>query len=185
MDYNHYQDIVSQAEGFCKAAHFDQVRKYTEEPYFTHCREVAFIVSCIDPKPRAQVVAAAWLHDVLEDTDIDEEYLRHCFGDEITNLVLEVTDVSVPEDGNRKLRKELDRQHLMKSSPNGATIKLADLIHNTQNIVKYDPDFARIYLDEKERLLPHLFHGNTGLWHKAMKVLQEGQQHLVQLSLGK
>ena len=39
-----------------------------------------------------------------------------------------LTDVSKPSDGNRAVRKEIDRQHLAKASPKAKTIKLADLI---------------------------------------------------------
>lgn len=174
-------DFVSLAEGFCKAAHHFQKRKYTNEPYYIHCQEVAHIVSTVNLRP--QVIAAAWLHDVLEDTPITEAYLLSCFGQEITQLVKEVTDVSKKTDGNRVRRKEIDRQHLAHSSRYGATIKLADLIHNTQSIVKYDPDFARIYLDEKEQLLEVLQHGDVELWRKARSVLIEAQKHIIQVNL--
>ena len=54
--------------------------------------------------------------------------MRLVFGDAITDLVLEVTDVSRPSDGKRAARKEEDREHLARSSAGGATIKLGDLI---------------------------------------------------------
>lgn len=183
-------DLVALAEGFCKAAHFfpnsgerPQLRKYTFEPYWHHCREVAHLVA--RHNHRSHVIAAAWLHDVLEDTGIDVKYLRQCFGDEITNLVLEVTDVSKPTDGNRQKRKELDRVHLAKTSVNGATIKLADLISNTKSIAKHDPDFARTYLAEKWQLLQILQHGNVELHMKALWALEQAEKDLVQHALGK
>jgi hypothetical protein len=60
------------------------------------------------------------MHDVLEDTDVTAEEMRRVFGDAITDLVLEVTDVSRPSDGKRAVRKEKDKDHLAKSSPGGA-----------------------------------------------------------------
>lgn len=174
MDNPKYLPLL--AEGFAKAAHFGQVRKYTGEPYYVHCREVAFIVGLTDARPCVE--AAAWLHDVLEDTQVTEAYLLDVFGREVTELVKEVTDISLPHDGNRTRRKEIDRNHLALSSRNGATIKLADLIHNTHSITKYDPDFAKIYLEEKAMLLEVLQHGNRELWQKARVTLMSAQQLL-------
>src|SRR5271157_433956 len=57
----------------------------------------------------ANVISAAMMHDVLEDTDVMAEEMRRVFGDAITDLVLEVTDVSRPSDGKRAVRKEKDK----------------------------------------------------------------------------
>jgi len=176
-------DLVAQAEGFAKAAHFGQLRKYTNEHYWTHCREVAYTVSLVNDRP--QVIAAAWLHDVLEDTEIERNYLELCFGQEVTQLVVALTDVSKPSDGNREVRKEIDRKHLIGCSANAATIKLADLIDNCRTIVKYDKDFAKLYLREKWAVMQHLEHGNTKLFEKALYILRDAEAHLVQHTLGK
>jgi (p)ppGpp synthase/HD superfamily hydrolase len=56
------------------------------------------------------------------------------FAKEVVALVEMLTDVSKPEDGNRAVRKEIDRQHTALASPEGKTIKLADLIDNTQSM---------------------------------------------------
>ncbi len=93
-------------------------------------------------------------------------------------LVLEVTDVSRPEDGNREARKAIDREHLARSSPEGATIKLADLIDNTKSIVAHDKGFARVYLPEMEKLLEVLRHGDPALWQRAYETLCMAQHEL-------
>jgi len=175
-------DLPTLALGFARCAHRKQQRKYTGEPYVTHCENVAKIVASYTSDP--EVIAAAALHDVLEDTDVTAEEMRVAFGDRVTALVLEVTDVSRPGDGNREARKKLDREHVAKSSPEGATIKLADLIDNTSSIVQYDKGFARSYLREKELLLEVLKHGNTELWARAYSVLQDAQRELIQAKLG-
>ena len=77
--------------------------------------------------------------------------------------VLEVTDVSRPEDGKRAVRKAKDREHLAKSSPRGATIKLSDLIDNAIGIAENDKGFAPVYPRECEDLLPVLKHGDEQL----------------------
>lgn len=88
--------------------------------------------------------------------------MRRVFGDAVTDLVLEVTDVSRPSDGKRAVRKEKDKEHLAKSSPGGATIKLADLIDNCVSITAHDKGFAPIYLREADALLKVLKHGTKG-----------------------
>jgi (p)ppGpp synthase/HD superfamily hydrolase len=170
------------ALGYAACAHRNQRRKYTGELYVSHCASVARTVAECGAAP--EVIAAAMLHDVLEDTEVTAEELRTVFGDRVTALVLEVTDISCPSDGNRAARKAIDRAHLAKSSPDGATIKLADLIDNTASIVEHDKGFARLYLEEKGLVLEHLKHGNPELWARAYSVLQDAQLKLVQARLG-
>lgn len=169
------EDIFKAAE-FAKSAHGEQKRKYTDEPYFVHLNEVASIVE--DFGADDDVIAAAYLHDVLEDTPTTYEGLAEIFGERVATLVNEVTDVSRKEDGNRKVRKELDRQHLAKASVEGQMIKLADLISNTKSIIEHDEDFAVTYLKEKKALLEVLNKGNSELYEFATKTWREATQKL-------
>jgi hypothetical protein len=54
------------------------------------------------------------------------------------------------------------------------TVKLADLIHNTQSITASDPDFAKAYLRETRQLLEVLREGDPVLWEQAHALAQEG-----------
>lgn len=162
--------IASLAHGLC-----DQRRKYTGDPYLHHPLAVANLIHTEAECPvPLSVLAAAMLHDVLEDTPVTEAQLREAIGEEVTNLVLEVTDVSKPGDGNRAARKRIDREHLARASPEGQTIKLADLSDNTQSIVVYDPQFARTYLREKSELLAVLTKGDVRLQSLARRSLELG-----------
>lgn len=174
------QIFVEHAIDYATGAHGDQVRKYSDGkvPYVTHCIAVAETVARVTDD--AEVIAAAVLHDTIEDTPATFTDLLLAFGPRVARLVLEVTDASKPADGNRAVRKAIDRAHLAKSSPEGATIKLADLIDNTKNIVEHDKNFARIYLLEKEELLGVLQHGNKALFNAADGLVQDG---LLQLSI--
>jgi (p)ppGpp synthase/HD superfamily hydrolase len=176
-----YRELLYTAIGFATCAHRKQLRKYTGEPYVNHCRNVATTVENFINSEAA--VVAALLHDTVEDTDVTPEEIEAVFGAHVRKLVMEVTDASKPQDGNRERRKQIDREHLAKSSPEGATIKLADLIDNTSSIVRYDKNFAQKYLEEKALLLPLLRHGDPNLWNMAYKTLQEAQGSLVQHSL--
>lgn len=170
----------SQAFYFCVAAHeaVGQVRKYTGEPYFIHCTEVANTLR--NYTSDRNVIAAGYLHDVLEDTQVTEMILRSFFGDDITNLVLMVTDVSKKEDGNREVRKAKDLEHLKKASSRAKMIKLADLMSNTSSIVDYDVGFGRVYLKEKRAVMVAFEDemGHTPIWKDAMKVLKQAEEKL-------
>ena len=172
-------DKLTKAGLVCMVAHeaVGQRRKYTDEPYYEHPFAVVDILEDWGIKDE-DVLSAALLHDVIEDTRITYEFLLQLFGKRIAGLVLEVTDVSKPEDGNRTVRKRIDKKHLAQASAEGQTIKLADLIHNTRSIVKHDPGFARLYLREKEELLQVLTKGDPGLLEAAWAVLRESREKL-------
>ena len=146
-------NTVERAKVFATAAHaaVGQTRKYTGEPYVVHPIEVASLVESVGGTEA--MVAAALLHDVLEDTGVTVDVLEEQFGSEVADLVLWLTDVSNPDDGNRSTRKALDRQHSAAAPAAAQTIKVADLISNTRSIVAHDPGFAKVYLEEKRLLL--------------------------------
>lgn len=165
--------LQERADEFAERAHssISQVRKYTNDPYIVHPRAVAKIVASV--LLSSEIYAAALLHDVVEDTPVTLDEIRNEFGDYVAELVEMVTDVSRPEDGNRKTRKEIDRQHLAKASPEGKTIKLADLIDNSRNIVEHDPSFAKVYMKEKKELLTVLKDGNERLYKIAEDIVNK------------
>jgi (p)ppGpp synthase/HD superfamily hydrolase len=154
--------IIIQAMDIALRAHDGQKRKYTQEPYIVHPFAVAGLVASTGADDYS--IAAALLHDVVEDCGVDPCYLAATFGSRVTDLVMAVTDVSKPTDGNRAVRKRLDLEHLALASPQAQTIKLADLIDNTKTIIAFDPAFAQTYLEEKRALLEVLKRGHVGLW---------------------
>ena len=162
-------NLVDRALKFATIAHADQKRKYTGKPYIVHPIEVMQIVSTVEHDEA--MLAAALLHDVVEDTDIDLDTIRDVFGDDVASLVDDLTDVSKPEDGNRKVRKALDREHSAQASARAQTIKLADLISNSSDILENDPKFAKVYLAEKELLLEVLTEGDASLRERASSYL--------------
>jgi (p)ppGpp synthase/HD superfamily hydrolase len=109
---------------------------------------------------------------------VTADLLHREFGEDVAALVLQVTDVSKPEDGNRRVRKNMDRQHIAKASPRAKTVKLADLISNSRSIVAHDPGFARVYLREKAALLDILHEGDASLMAEARAILNDAAQSL-------
>jgi (p)ppGpp synthase/HD superfamily hydrolase len=150
---------------FATRAHDGQVRKYTGVPYIYHPIAVAEIVRGFPHTE--EMIAAALLHDVVEDTPVTIEEIQKEFGDKVAELVGWLTDVSKPEDGNRKVRKQMDLEHIAKAPVDAKTVKLADLIDNTSSIVRHDPDFWRVYRKEKAAVLQVLKEGNSMLWQIA------------------
>jgi (p)ppGpp synthase/HD superfamily hydrolase len=163
-------DVVRKAQVYAMAAHaaVGQKRKYTGEPYIVHPAEVARIVAGV-PGSTPDMVAAAWLHDVVEDTGCTFTDIHMAFGIDIAVLVQWLTDQSTPEDGNRAHRKAIDRAHTAQAPAEAQTIKLADLISNSRSIMAHDPAFAKTYLEEKRLLLAVMTRGDAGLHAEASK----------------
>lgn len=156
-------DIVEKARVFATAAHHaaGNVRKYTGEPYINHHAAVVALVSSVPHTP--EMLAAAWLHDTVEDTGVSFGVIEQEFGAEVADMVEMLTDVSHANDGLRWHRKRKDREHTARASPAAKTIKLADLIDNTRSIVERDKDFAKVYMEEKALLLAVLTEGDPAL----------------------
>lgn len=164
-------ELEQRAKEFATRKHAEakHVRKYTGEPYINHPAAVVEIVRSV-PHTEA-MIAAAWLHDVVEDTDTTLSEITDLFGIEVGVFVENLTDVSKPEDGNRTTRKALDREHTAKAVPPAKTIKLADLIDNSRSILERDPEFARVYFKEKALLLQVLTEGDRSLWLQARAIV--------------
>ncbi len=165
------ENITKKAAAFAARKHseINQVRKYTGRPYIEHPADVARIVSevCTDPV----LIAACWLHDTIEDTKTTNAEILSEFGEKVAGLVYGLTDLSKPDDGNRKIRKAIDRAKLRACCNGVKTIKIADLIHNFESIVEHDPKFAKVFVDEMRLLLPALVGGDRILWHRAAKLV--------------
>lgn len=163
--------MINTAKYFAIAAHqaIGQKRKYTGEPYWHHPERVVEIISMVDHTP--MMIAAAWLHDVVEDTDVCMDDIVEFFGQDIADIVDALTDTPTEEGGaNRANRKGMDRARLARAGYEAQTIKLADLIDNTSTITQHDPKFAKLYLKEKRDLLDVLKHGNSHLWDTANRL---------------
>lgn len=179
MTCKKHDDLIQQARIFATAAHaaIGQKRKYTEEPYFYHAAEVAHLVAehtNNDPV----MVAAAWLHDVLEDTHVEATLIDALFGKEVADLVVGLTKVVKPEDGNREQRVGVELERLARQSPNCKTVKLADVVSNCSSIASHDPKFARVYLTEKRDLLDALQEGDKQLLALAHETIESGMKVL-------
>lgn len=180
--------MLEKALAFAAEAHRNQTRKYTGDPYIVHPVEVMglLIAHVRDPYyHRPEVLAAAVLHDVVEDTPIDLFQIGFEFGPQVREYVKGLTDVYtsgyVDETGhrlNRAERKAKEAWRLAQTDPVTQTIKCADLISNSRSIVEYDPDFAKTYIPEKRAILSGLLRAESNLWMLAQVVLENSEAKL-------
>jgi (p)ppGpp synthase/HD superfamily hydrolase len=157
-------DLTEKARRFATQAHqsCNQTRKFTGEPYIIHPAAVVALLKQANPTP--EMIAAAWLHDTVEDTAVTLADIRREFGPVVEDYVEMLTDVQTRRYGGERLqRKNANLQHSALACPEAKTIKLCDLIDNSKNITDYDLPFARQYLVEMARLLCVLEEGDANL----------------------
>ena len=164
--------MFDKAVKFATKAHGTQVRKYHGTPYISHPLAVAEIVKSV-PHTEEMLVAAV-LHDVVEDTIVTIDEIATEFGPVVAELVHFLTDISVLEDGNRAHRKQLDAEHNSKGPAGAQTIKVADLIHNSTDISSHDPRFWQTYKGEKLQTLNMLDKADASLKARAFNQIMEG-----------
>ena len=145
--------MKNQALTYATAAHaaVGQRRKYTDQPYIVHPIRVAGIVDKFGGTD--EMIMAAYLHDVVEDTGVSIEDILDMFGSVVAVIVDGLTDVSKPEDGNRAVRKAMDRQHSADATWAAQFVKCADIIDNAGDIGDHDPSFNVVYRQEMLLLL--------------------------------
>jgi len=174
------EHMIRNAEVFATAAHcaIDQRRKYTGEPYIVHPAAVAELISREYVGVSWEMMCAAWLHDVVEDTKVTSDVISHLFGAGVGRMVDALTNPDSSA-GTRRERHEMELKQIAGASWQAQTIRVADIIDNTKDIARLDPVFAERYLVEKAAVLDVLEHANPTLrtWavnqvHRAMKELR-------------
>ena len=168
--------IVDKARYFATAAHaaVGQKRKYDGADYIVHPERVAQNVRRYGGTD--YMIAAAYLHDVVEDTDVTMDTITSMFGSVVAKLVSDLTDVSKPGDGNREARKTIDRQNTANATADAQFIKCADIIDNAYDIADNDPSFWRVYRREMSLLLAEMVRvKNTPIYLDARWALEEKQ----------
>jgi len=154
---------IKLAKEFATEAHgsIGQLRKYTNEPYIVHPALVAQIVTEIGADEAS--IAAAWCHDVLEDTNKAPNELLKLLGKDVLGLVRELTDVYTDKLMPRWKRKELENHRIFNISSRAQTIKLADMMANLSDIRHAPNSFAKLYVAEKMATFKFLHKGDVSL----------------------
>jgi (p)ppGpp synthase/HD superfamily hydrolase len=165
--------MILEAKMFATAAHaaIGQKRKYSGDDYIVHPQRVAAIVERHGGTD--EMIAAAWLHDTVEDTDVTPILITKMFGVDVADIVEGLTDISLPEDGNRAKRKSIDRMHSANASTEAQFVKCADIIDNSWDIAENDLSFAKVYKSEVFLLLNAMTKvKHTEIWDQAMQSVE-------------
>jgi len=165
--------MIVEAKMFATAAHaaIGQKRKYSGDDYIVHPQRVAAIVERHGGTD--EMIAAAWLHDTVEDTDVTPILITKMFGVDVADIVEGLTDISLPEDGNRAKRKSIDRMHSANASTEAQFVKCADIIDNSWDIAENDLSFAKVYKSEVFLLLNAMTKvKHTEIWDQAMQSVE-------------
>lgn len=132
-----YSPLIEQALRVAAVAHEGQRRKGAPVPYFTHAAGVALILARSGFGDE-RLLAAAILHDVVEDTDVAVENLREQFPDEVVALVVATSEQKTDPRGEKRPWEDRKREHLdqIGEAPRAArAIVLADKLHNLETML--------------------------------------------------
>jgi guanosine-3',5'-bis(diphosphate) 3'-pyrophosphohydrolase len=129
--------LISEAAELAARRHNGMARKGRgSEPYINHLAEVANLLAAAMDGADAELVAAGWLHDTIEDTGTTREELAEKLSERIAALVVECTDdMSLPNSERRRLQV-VNAPH---KSPGAKMIKIADKISNIGARIHSDP----------------------------------------------
>ena len=151
--------LLIDAIAFAAEKHRSQRRKDAEaSPYINHPIALARVLAIEGGVTDIEVLAAAVLHDTLEDTETTVRELKDRFGPEIASLVVEVTDdKNLP----KQRRKDLQIEHAAHLSAPAKLVKLADKICNLRDVATNPPaewqlERRREYFDWAKRVIDGL-----------------------------
>ena len=165
MSNSLHSALVEKAVRIAAVSHRDQLRKATDVPYFAHPAAVALILARCGFDDDS-VLAAAFLHDVVEDTDVSIDRLRVDFPPAVIDIVECLSEQKTDETGAKRPWKDRKTDHLdviRKASPESKAVALADKLHNLSSM--------RIDFDEQGESLWTRFNATKQeiLWyHDAM-----------------
>jgi guanosine-3',5'-bis(diphosphate) 3'-pyrophosphohydrolase len=158
--------IILKSLAFAANKHRKQKRKDKDKsPYIIHPIQVANILCSEGDVTDPIIIAAALLHDTVEDTETLPEELEREFGPEIRSIVEEVTD-------DKRLpkmeRKRLQIEHAAHKSQDAQQVKIADKISNIRDTVNFPPpdwNLARKmeYLEWSKQVISRMKGSNQAL----------------------
>jgi (p)ppGpp synthase/HD superfamily hydrolase len=174
--------VLYQVQNYARQAHGSQRRKFADEPYIEH--PIRVMKTCSTVTREETVLAAALLHDVLEDTPVTRDEMRGFLlsvmpadaAERTLLLVVELTDVYTHQaypKWNRRVRKEKEYARMAAISANAQTIKYADIIDNAKDIIGSGDDFSRKFLLECRTNLRTMNKGHAGLYERAVDIVNE------------
>ncbi len=133
--------MVSEAAELAARRHTGMARKGRgNEPYINHLAEVANLLALVTDGADAELVAAGWLHDTIEDAGTTREELAQKFSERVAALVVEVTD-DVNLSQTERRQKQIE--DAPRKSPDAKLIKIADKVSNIRARIAPQPSEAQ------------------------------------------
>jgi (p)ppGpp synthase/HD superfamily hydrolase len=129
-------DLAATALRFARRAHLGQHRKQTHEQFVEHPITVAALIS--EAGFNGSILAAAYLHDVVEKSEVESAEIRERFGPDVAEVVDALTDDDSLEDYAE--RKRALRRQVLESSRDSVLIYAADRVANMRDWRKVPPE---------------------------------------------
>ena len=156
-------DMVKRAMQMASYAHRNQ--KYGERPYVTHLADVVARVKTITQDP--EIIAAAWLHDIIEDTQITYGDVEREFSKNVADIVWAVTGV-----GHDRAAKMANAIEKIAQTPGSELVKSADRLSNAAaSKAEKKMKLYQRYKDEHTNLSPVL--GNNALAKELVRLFAD------------
>lgn len=165
-------DLVQAARLFANGGHYriEMHRNPAWQGPEVHLKSVAQIVSSVSQDET--MIAAAWLHDIVQDTWVTLDVIERKFGSEVARIVGELTPANLPTHEARAAQFAVERQHFASASAAAKTIKIADLIDTCRDLNKRDTASLGRYAAEARELVDVLEEGDAHLLEKLKRDLQ-------------
>lgn len=149
------KDIVVKAYNFAEQAHKSEKRKFSDLPYFSHVKYVARTLEDLHCHP--DLVAAGFLHDILENTSISSQELKDEFGEKIFSIIYSLSnnEEEIKKFGGKRLYLAAK---LIQLDDDSLTVKLADRYHNVL-FLEHDAtpeEFIKKYYKETKYIISSL-----------------------------
>jgi len=160
--------VPTEAKTYAKIKHEGQ--KYGEKPYTYHLGMTVDILKEFHLDNDPEIIAAAWLHDVVEDTDATKEGITLLFGENVADIVYRVTD----EPGNNRKERKANTYPKIKGHFGATVVKLADRLANWRaGTVANSKNFQKMYKKEMKSFYEGIWDDSLGikvriLWNHLM-----------------
>lgn len=173
---NNQSDVntILRTLNFAAIAHRDQRRKgLSQVPYINHLIEVAYLMTDVAKVEDCELIQAALLHDVLEDTPVTEEDLHAQFNTRVVELVKTVSD---DKKMSLKERRQQQIEHLKHAAIEARLIKLADICSNILSVPEsWNKERKQSYIDWIEQVADLCTVASTPLAQEYIRRLKEAK----------
>ena len=169
LEFVQGKELILKAKEYATEKHAGVKRKFDGKDYITHPEAVAELVEKFGGND--EMIAAAWLHDVVEDTKTPLSEIEENFGSVVAKLVGELTNPPKFDKGQDK--SEYMAKKLPVMSSDGLTIKLCDRLNNVSDFSTASPEFVKKYAPATKYILDALEDSERPLNSQQERIIDE------------